>query len=356
MIKQFNFRHRVLSHIIFWVFIYCLFLFPTLLSGRYSNEIFLLNLLYLPSDILSTYTVIYFLIPHFLFQKKYVHFILSYFGFIIVFSLLISLPYEYFGVNLILNENRWSSFEEYVKLTFLWTIVVQFMITGLASTIKIAKNWLWVIQEKQRIEKDKIEIELKLRESELKFLKAQIHPHFLFNTLNNLYGLTLEKSDMASEVVVKLSEMLDYMLYECNENLVPLVKEIKLLENYIALEKIRHDESLDIALTIDGQLKNLKIAPLILLPFIENAFKHGMSKQADNKWLHINIKVEDLILKYSVNNSKELAENIANQVSEGIGLENLKKRLGLQYKNDFKLDIINSENEFKAYLELKLAS
>ncbi|MEE4260539.1 MAG: histidine kinase [Bacteroidales bacterium] len=284
------------------------------------------------------------------------HFILSYFGFIIVFSLLISLPYEYFGVNLILNENRWSSFEEYVKLTFLWTIVVQFMITGLASTIKIAKNWLWVIQEKQRIEKDKIEIELKLRESELKFLKAQIHPHFLFNTLNNLYGLTLEKSDMASEVVVKLSEMLDYMLYECNENLVPLEKEIKLLENYIALEKIRHDESLDIALTIDGQLKNLKIAPLILLPFIENAFKHGMSKQSDNKWLHINIKVEDLILKYSVNNSKELAENIANQVSEGIGLENLKKRLGLQYKNDFKLDIINSENEFKAYLELKLAS
>lgn len=356
MIKQLNIKYRILTHIVFWIFIYCLFLFPTLLSGRYSNETFLLNLLYLPSDILSTYIVIYFLIPHFLFQKKYIHFILSYFVFIVAFSLLISLPYEYFGVNRVLDENRWSSFEEYVKLTFLWTIVVQFMITGLASTIKIAKNWLWVIQEKQRIEKDKIEIELKLRESELKFLKAQIHPHFLFNTLNNLYGLTLEKSDLASEVVVKLSEMLDYMLYECNENLVPLEKEIKLLENYIALEKIRHDESLDIALTIDGQLKNLKIAPLILLPFIENAFKHGMSKQYDRKWMRININIKNHFLKYSVSNSKELAENLANQVSEGIGLENLKKRLDLQYKNDFKLDIINSENEFKAYLELKLAS
>jgi len=356
MIKQFNFRYRILSHIIFWVFIYCLFLFPTLLSGRYSNETFLLNLLYLPSDILSTYIVIYFLIPHFLFQKKYIHFILSYLVFIVAFSLLISLPYEYFGLNRILDENRWSSFEEYVKLTFLWTIVVQFMITGLASTIKVAKNWLWVIQEKQKIEKDKIEIELKLRESELKFLKAQIHPHFLFNTLNNLYGLTLEKSDLASEVVVKLSEMLDYMLYECNENLVPLEKEIKLLENYIALEKIRHDESLDIAFTIDGRLKNLKIAPLILLPYVENAFKHGMSKQADRKWLHININIENQYLKYSVSNSKEVGEVTANQVSEGIGLENLRKRLILQYKHGFKLDIKDDGNEFKAYLELKLAS
>ncbi|MCB2208437.1 MAG: histidine kinase [Bacteroidetes bacterium] len=273
-----------------------------------------------------------------------------------MFSLFISLPYEYFGVNLILDENRWSSFEEYVKLTFLWTIVVQFMITGLASSIKIAKNWLWVTQEKQRIEKDKMEIELKLRESELKFLKAQIHPHFLFNTLNNLYGLTLEKSDLASEVVVKLSEMLDYILYECNENLVPLEKEIKLLENYIALEKIRHDESLDIALSIDGRLKNLKIAPLILLPFVENAFKHGMSKQADRKWLHININIEYHYLKYAVSNSKEVGEVTANEPSEGIGLENLRKRLVLQYKNGFKLNIKNDGSEFKAYLELKLAS
>lgn len=329
---------------------------PYTAFGRYSNETFLLNLLYLPSDILSTYIVIYFLIPHLLFRKKYVHFTLSYFVFIIAFSLFISLPYEYFGVNRILDENRWSSFEEYVKLTFLWTIVVQFMITGLASSIKIAKNWLWVSQEKQLVEKDKIEIELKLKETELKFLKAQIHPHFLFNTLNNLYGLTLEKSDLASEVVVKLSEMLDYMLYECNENLVPLEKEIKLLENYIALEKIRHDESLDIELSIIGNLKNLKIAPLVLLPFVENAFKHGMSKQASRKWLHININIENHNLKYAVSNSKEDGEVTANQLSEGIGLENLRKRLLLQYKQFFKLDIQDKGNEFKACLNLELTS
>lgn len=356
MFIKFNTKQRILSHLLFWCCIIGLFIFTTIVKGSSIKNTLLLNLALLPMDMIGAYTVIYIIIPRFLFAKKYLLFFITFFCFTIVYAFFVAIPYEYFLATNYFEADKWGNVVVFTKARILWTLVILTMINGLAAFIKVSKHWLYLQQEKQQVEKDIIQLELKFKESELKLLKAQIHPHFLFNTLNNLYGLTLEKSDMASEVVVKLSEMLDYMLYECNENLVPLEKEIKLLENYIALEKIRHDESLDIALTIDGQLKNLKIAPLILLPFIENAFKHGMSKQADNKWLHINIKVEDLILKYSVNNSKELAENIANQVSEGIGLENLKKRLGLQYKNDFKLDIINSENEFKAYLELKLAS
>ncbi len=129
-----------------------------------------------------------------------------------------------------------------------------------------------------KLEKNALTTELKLKEAELKLLKAQIHPHFLFNTLNNLYGLTLEKSDEAPDLVLRLSDILDYILYRCDEKYVPLTEEINMIKNYLEIEKIRYSEKLSLETNFPDKTSAFKIAPLILLPFIENAFKHGVSK------------------------------------------------------------------------------
>jgi LytS/YehU family sensor histidine kinase len=199
-----------------------------------------------------------------------------------------------------------------------------------------------------------LETELKLKEAELKLLKAQIHPHFLFNTLNNLYGLTLEKSDEAPDLVLQLSEILDYILYRCNEKQVLLSEEINNLKNYIEIEKVRYSEKLKLKINFPPISEDFKIAPLILLPFVENAFKHGVSKSTGIAFVEIKIKIDNKILTFNIFNSKNPGTNSNDNYSKGIGLSNVRKRLELMYPDQFEL-IINDENEhFSINLLLQL--
>ena len=208
---------RISLHILFWVTIYAVFnAYSVLLLGEDFKQIFTLNLFELPTDMLGVYVVLYFLIPRFLFKNKYTQFILYLIIFILVLVFLITIPIEYYVIKGFVKSKEDIDVVEFAKFRGILALVVKLMIIGIAVAIKLTNVWLKNLKKRQKIEKDKLEVEIKLKEAELKLLRAQIHPHFLFNTLNNLYGLTLEKSDKAPEVVLKISDLLDYMLYRCN--------------------------------------------------------------------------------------------------------------------------------------------
>jgi two-component system, LytTR family, sensor kinase len=191
--------------------------------------------------------------------------------------------------------------------------------------------------------------------AELKSLKDQINPHFLFNTLNNLYGLTRSNPEKASEVVLRLSKLMHYMLHESNLEKVPLQKEIEHLENCIELEKIRYGDELQVSFQVRAGDKNGRIAPLLLLPFVENAFKHGLSKQLKDAWLQIDLSEEAGALTFKVANSKPFKAVAAHpDAPAGIGLENVSKRLELIYPGRHRLKIIEEPESYLAVLHLSL--
>lgn len=214
----------------------------------------------------------------------------------------------------------------------------------LYPTILLSVLKLYV--EKQRL----LKLNEQKKTAELLALKNQLNPHFLFNTLNNLYALTLKKSDDAPKVIQKLSEILDYILYRCNEPYVALEKEIELIENYLSLEKIRYADRVNISFSknVTGQEK---IAPLLLLTFVENAFKHGVSNEIEQARIVINISKKEGQLLFKVENTKP-AGSLSAVDKKSIGLQNIKKQLELLYPKAYDLIIENGKNTFSANLKL----
>ena len=224
-----------------------------------------------------------------------------------------------------------------------------------AIAVKQIKRAFFIQQEKNELERKKLNTELRLKEAKLKLLKAQIHPHFLFNTLNNLYGLTMEKSDEAPGLVLRLSDILDYILYRCNEKKVLLIDEILNLQNYIEIEKLRYSEKLSITIDFPKETNNLQIAPLLLLPFVENAFKHGVSHNPGRAQITTSLKTRHTAMEFKIENSKNPAKPRIKSLSKGIGLSNVKKRLELLYPKKYKLEIDDKEETFSVTLSLELA-
>lgn len=187
--------------------------------------------------------------------------------------------------------------------------------------------------------------------AELSLLKSKVDPHFFFNTLNNLYGLTVEKSEKAPDVILKLSDIMRYVIYDGDEDRVPLKKEIEYLEKYIEIHKMRFQKKVDI--TFKKQINNEaeQIAPLLLVTLVENAFKHGVEQIAENAFLRIHIDVTDGKLEFIVeNNFKKKSK----KTKPGIGLKNLSKRLELIYPKRHKLELVKKEFIFKATLNIDL--
>ena len=229
-----------------------------------------------PIAIGTTYLLIYYLIPRFLLQGKYFKFFVL-LVYLIVFSECLSMVISLFTFIRITNYTISSLDPSSYDVMSL--VVGLYFVSLIAVVIKQVKRSFMMKQRNTELENKKLETELKLKEAELNLLRAQIHPHFLFNTLNNLYGLTLEKSELAPELVLRLSGLLDYMLYRCNQPLVMLKDELEQLQNYIELEQIRYGKGLRLRVQIEGQPKEIQIAPMLLFTFVENAFKHGVSIQ-----------------------------------------------------------------------------
>jgi len=189
---------------------------------------------------------------------------------------------------------------------------------------------------------------------ELDILKSQINPHFLFNALNTIYGLSIKSSENTSAAIMKLSSVLRYNIYECNTAKVALEKEVFYIENYIEFGKLRNRENCKIEFAYGGDIKENVIAPLLLIPFIENSFKHGLDKSIESPWVKVNVQVNDKILIFTCENSDCCLESSKVRTDKGIGLQNVKRRLELLYKNQYRLNIHDTENTFKVTLKLEL--
>ena len=273
--KEYSYKHlRFLIHIVFWLLVLG---FYTLLFGSESADYqgaFQFVIMLLPITIATTYFLNYYLIPKYILKKKYFLFLLY-----IVYTFIISIT---LGLNVVLltfvviaDFNVANMVPASFNIIYL--IAGNYLVVLFAVTIKLINEWYGMENRNLLLEKQGVEIDLKLKEAELKLLKAQIHPHFLFNTLNNLYGLTLSKSNQAPDVVLKISSLLDYTLYQSNNHQVNLNEEITYIQDYIELEKLRYSNlNLEINILEDGMED--KVAPMIFQPFIENAFKHGVSK------------------------------------------------------------------------------
>jgi LytS/YehU family sensor histidine kinase len=188
-------------------------------------------------------------------------------------------------------------------------------------------------------------------QSELNFLRAQTNPHFLFNTLNSIYALARKQSSQTPEVVMQLSKLLRYMIHECKEPFVPLEKEWKIIEDYVGLEELRFGDRIHVKMTKQENGSGEMIAPLLLLPLVENAFKHGAGNNRDHTEILIDLKKENCKLHFSVENNFETANGLQEK-SSGIGLQNVKRQLELLYP-DHSMSIENSDGRFKVSISLK---
>lgn len=201
-------------------------------------------------------------------------------------------------------------------------------------------------------ENEKVLLKEKL-ETELKFLKNQTNPHFLFNTLNNIYALARKKSDSTPDVVMKLSKMLRFMLYESGKPFITIAEETMLIEDYLDLEKIRYNERLDISFKKEIDQQHQEVSPLLLLPFVENAFKHGVSETRFNSFVNIELLLDKGVLRFNVTNSKE-STGISTGDSK-IGLVNVQRQLELMYRQ-FDLQVCDKEDSFSVHLTIQLNS
>ncbi len=341
---------RILSHLVFWTLVATFYFFLFGWNSESPEVSVILSTGLLPVAVLSTYFFNYILLPKYLWQKRYARFFLFSF-YTLLTSTWISFLIVFYTLFHILNQKR------YIDPSVLhpqWQVITLNFVVFFAIAVKQVKRVFFIQQEKNELEKIKLITELQLREAELKLLKAQVQPHFLFNTLNNLYGLTLEKSDDAPELVLRLSEILDYILYRCDANRVALSEEIKNLKNYIEIEKIRYSENMKLKLQFPGEIRSLKIAPLILLPFVENAFKHGVSNFAGKAFVELKMVIVDKNLIFNIKNSKNARLKREGRTSKGIGLKNVKKRLELLYPEKYILNIENGEETFSVNLTIEL--
>lgn len=236
----------------------------------------------------------------------------------------------------------------------LWDRLISFFAFINNITWLVFPSMILIVIKYYSDQKDIIQLKEQKKATELNLLKHQLNPHFLFNTLNNLYALALKKSDKTPEIIAKLSEILDYMLYQCKDKYVPINKEIELLENYIVLEKVRYGNR--VAIAFEKQINsNVKIAPLILLNFVENAFKHGVSQELNNALIELSISTTNDEIVFKLKNTKPqfYSEN-KNGDKASIGMQNTKKQLDLLYPNAYSLKVNNSNLDYALELKIKL--
>ena len=341
---------RVLSHLFFWLIV-VVFYYLLFSRNSESREVSLiLSAGLMPVAVGVTYFFNYVLVPKYLWRKRYARFFLFSFYTLLV-STWLSFLIVFFALIYAITQKA------YIDPSVIhpeWQVITLHFVVFFAIAVKQLKRSFYIQQEKNQLEKNQLTTELKLKEAELKLLKAQVHPHFLFNTLNNLYGLTIEKSDDAPKLVLQLSEILDYILYRCEEKLVSLDEELANLKNYIEIEKIRYSGKLNLSTDFPEETDNLKIAPLILLPFVENAFKHGVSHFPGVAFVNIKTSIVETTLIFKIENSKNPAINKDAEHSKGVGLKNVRKRLDLIYPEKYMLKIDKTEETFSVNLTLQL--
>ncbi len=338
-------RNRVLFlHLSFWC-VYLSFFIYQISSKRHGqepnwNRVWASVMLQITFAASIAYFNYFYTLPRFLIQKKIWKYLLE---FLIPFAILMTfriLSEEFL-------EDGWTKKEGYFYSSrfIIQIIAINLFIVIFVGMLRFAVDWFELEAKKKEIENEKLT-------AELMFLKAQINPHFLFNTLNNLYYLAFTQSPNTTEVIAKLSQMMRYMIYDSNHAKVPLNKEIEYMQSYISLEKLRLNNEIPLEFIIIGDCDNVMIVPLILITFLENAFKHGVSNNNNESYIKVKISVINKVLLYTVENSK-IKTTLSGEKS-GIGLQNANRRLALSYSGNYELAVVEKSETYLIELKINL--
>lgn len=345
--KLFKITRR--HHVLFWS-VY--FLLNILRWGNYFDDYLYslkTNIIGFPVHMILVYLNIVVLMPRFVYKRKYFQYIIF-----LIASLLLMVFMKFNLTYYIVSENIWPEGPSVIhNFTFSYAIdmmIGELYVITFVTAIKITMDWL---EEQKRV----AALEKMQSDTELLFLRSQISPHFFFNTLNNIYSLSIEKSEKTPRIILKLSELMRYLLYETKTKRQSLEKEIICIQNYLDLELIRYGELLKINMNISGNILDKKIAPILLLSFVENAFKHGANKNIGNVTIDIDFKIVKNFLYFTISNPipKITKHKLLINHSGGIGLNNVKKRLALGYDFDeYDLKIENDHKLFTVKLKIKV--
>ncbi len=350
---SFSSRHRVLSHILFWTGLFMVLFFRFDPYGRNHDP--------LTSEALDTsfcisfammyaYFLAYRIIPRLIKSHHYLRLVIEFIG----VSYLLSALFRITVVHVLEPLVRQRPFAQ-ESIQEILVDVVKLFHSYYLYMLAISFFFVFIKLVKKQYQSNKRELQLEKQkaESELTALKGQLNPHFLFNTLNNIYSLTLLQSPAAPQAVARLSEILDHLLYRCDSMYIPISKEIALLQNYIELEKLRYDDRLQVNFRHSTD-KDADIAPLILLSLVENAFKHGAGEDAGSPVIDIRLELKDNIFSFDVTNTVAPREEKAG--TEGIGLVNIRKQLELIYPEVHTFKTTLQEGRFTASLQLFLST
>lgn len=342
-IKKLKFDIKLQNHFWFWGLY---FLLNFLRWGAYFNDYeysFKSNLIEFALHIPLVYFNLFVLVPRYVLKSKYYKY---------TFALLLSLVTVYLlktGLTYyIISENIWpEANREYKPFEINHIVAVcigELYVLAMASSVYLTLTWLKERDRNRALRENQFK-------TKLKYLKNQIQPHFFFNTLNNLYALSLESSDKVPDVIIKLSKLMEYVLYDVQgTKFVPLIKEIDYIQNYIEIEKLRF-ENVEVAINLESNIDEVKVPPLLFISLIENAFKHG-GLNNDKLKIKINCKIVDDSLLFEIINNFVLSQSFKNP--KGIGLTNTKKRLKLIFKNNYSLEHKVKFNYYIIHLQIPI--
>lgn len=339
------------QHVSFWLIVGVLMVLifgPTSGDNGYLQSLLFVSSL-LPVLAGATYLIIFSLVPKFLLQRRFVLFGLyttyTFIGAAWIAEMIVM------GMLMLIYENQLQKINPRIHDVG-YLMGTMFLVILPAIAIHITRQWYKEREVNARLKQEKLELELHARQKELDYLREQMHPHFLFNALNNLYGLTLEKSDEAPGLVLRLSELLDYLLYRSDKERVAVSDEIRHMNNYLEVQKIRCGDRLNLSLHIEAGMEGYSVAPMLFLPFLENSFKHGVSVSSGRSYVTIKMFVKDEYLHFEIANSIPDVQH--RKSGHGVGLANVKKRLQLLYGNQYHLDTIETDDKYQVVLSIPL--
>jgi sensor histidine kinase YesM len=340
------YKNRVLQHTLFWLLSYYILLRVFANADKIQKIDYIYTVLFHTTMMIGVYINLVLLIPKILSKRNFIFYIVT---LLIVIASTTELNILFFDklVDFILPGYYFISYYEFGDII---KFVIVFIV--IASLIKLAKSWFTISE----INKKVIELQKEKTEFELKALKGQINPHFLFNSLNGIYSLALSRSEKTSEIVLMLSDIMRYIIYEASANFVNLKKEVKCLQDYIALQKLRSDDRATITVDISGELEHKQIAPLIFFPLVENSFKHGIKGVTGKSFVTLKLIAGETNIAFIIENNKGITDNVENNTYKGIGLENVRQRLQMIYPHKHQFKITDTAETFKVEITINTAT
>jgi len=333
-----NAKYTVLNHFAFWI-AYLLYsgLIQHFGTGFGDYRVFPVIFII---DFICVYFTLHFLIPRFIVKKQN---LVNFFLYVLLIIFL-NLALNFVLQNFVVGDGVESLYKCLERQAYSFQFSLVFILVAIG--IKVFKINLSNSEEIRRLEKEKIT-------SELDFLKNQINPHFLFNVLNNIYIQTRIEPKKSADMILKLSDLLRYQLYECSQDKVMLKSEVDYLKNYVELQKMRLSK-IDIKFEQKGSFQGLMIYPFMFIPFLENSFKHGVSSKGVNNFIYIFVEIVEKNVIFVVKNSKIDTSNNSLKKQGGIGLKNIERRLELLYKDNYELKIEDREENYNVELKISL--